>query len=142
MKESPLQSAIIKYLDLRGHYPKRLQSGALPKIVRTKYGWKKYFIKLGDPGTPDILCCVGGLFVAIEVKRDEKELKHWHGQWERFQKSRILVKSAARCIAQHGDMARVLQANGIHIACADLETLQREILKIERIAKRLFNKAT
>ena len=50
MLESGIQRKIIKWLESEGHYVARV-------------------IKAGKSGTPDLLVCVRGVFVALEVKR-------------------------------------------------------------------------
>ena len=49
MKEQDIQRKIIKWLESEGHY-----------VVKV--------ISASKAGVPDILCCVNGYFVAIEVK--------------------------------------------------------------------------
>ena len=50
MLESAVQSKIIKWLESEGHYVARV-------------------LKASKSGTPDLLACVDGKFVALEVKR-------------------------------------------------------------------------
>jgi len=68
VKESALQKQIMQYLN------------ALPGCKAVKYPAGYY----SRSGTPDILCCVEGQFIAIEVKTNtgltliqEKELCSW-----------------------------------------------------------------
>lgn len=49
MKESKIQKQIIDYLTSKGAY-----------VVKT--------IQTNRSGTPDLICCLNGLFIAIEVK--------------------------------------------------------------------------
>lgn len=62
MLESRIQRAIISYLESLGAY-----------VVNV--------VKAGKAGTPDIVCCVYGLFVGIEVKRpghEPRPLQEYH----------------------------------------------------------------
>ena len=54
MKEQDIQKKIIKYLESKGHY-----------VVKVQVASKA--------GVPDILTCVGGVFVGIEVKTPKTE---------------------------------------------------------------------
>lgn len=138
MKEKTLESAIKKWLELRGYYVKKINSGAAQK----NYNGKQYWIRLGEEGSPDLICCIGGLFVGIEVKKDKQELERWERQWQRYEQTMIAVKSSRRSIAQHLERGRLLKAGGVHLACADFEGLQRQILRIEEHLKTnsaLFN---
>lgn len=131
MREKVLESAIKEFLERRGYFVLKIHSGAAPM----QRGDVRYWIRLGDEGSPDLVCCIHGLFIAIEVKKDAKELGAWERQYERFQKTRVVVRSSRRSIAQHLAQERILKAGGIHIACCDFETLQRDVLEVERIAK-------
>lgn len=73
MKEAEIQAAILDYLRLKGHFFWRNNSGAF----KTERGG---FYRVGTPGAPDIIGCVDGKFVGLEVKTakgklsDEQEL--------------------------------------------------------------------
>lgn len=63
-EESQLVKACIQYLTLKGYLPIRNNSGMI--ILNEN---KKRAIKMGTPGSPDIIACEpGGKFVAIECK--------------------------------------------------------------------------
>lgn len=65
-KESDIQRAILGWLRLNGAVAVRVNSGG---FAGTHNG-KKRFVRMNDTaGCADILACVGGVFVAIEVKR-------------------------------------------------------------------------
>ena len=61
MREAELQSAILHYLRLKGHFFWRNNSGAF----KTERGG---FYRVGTAGAPDIIGCVEGKFVGLEVK--------------------------------------------------------------------------
>jgi hypothetical protein len=52
MKESAIVSAILRYL----------------KTVPDCFCWKQHGDAFGTAGLPDLICCIGGRFVAFEVK--------------------------------------------------------------------------
>lgn len=52
MKEADIVRAILKYL----------------KTVPECFAWKEHGGMYGTAGIPDIICCIGGKFVAFEVK--------------------------------------------------------------------------
>lgn len=67
LTEKELQRAILDYLRLLGGYAVRINSGA----VVGEYQGKRRFIKFNDsPGCPDVLVCLKGRFIGVEVKRD------------------------------------------------------------------------
>mgnify|MGYP000721058787 CR=1 FL=1 len=86
--EKDIQKSIIQYLQFAGCAVVRVNSGA----VAIK-GKRSRFIKFNDsPGCSDLLCCIEGRFVAIEVKRpaSRTEAKHLAEQQafqERIRKS-------------------------------------------------------
>lgn len=130
MREKELESAIIQYLQLRGYYAVGIKSG---KMLATYKGVTR-MIHLAPRGTPDIFCCIKGLFVAIEVKKDRDEMGRWERQWERFQKSRVLVASAEHSIEQHQAGEKVMAAGGIYIPCCDFDEFRTDVMEVEKIA--------
>lgn len=137
MLEKPLESALIRFLELRGYYARKIHSGGVRISQRTKTGWKTYMIKLAPEGTPDIFCCIRGLFVGIEVKKDAEELAEWERQWEKFQRTRVMKKSYERSVVQHVDHERVMKAGGIVLTVSSLDELQRDLREVEKIAERM-----
>jgi hypothetical protein len=61
VKEGAIQAAILDYLRLKGRFFWRNNSGAF----KTQHG---SFIRFGASGAPDIVGCVDGKFVGLEVK--------------------------------------------------------------------------
>ena len=58
MAEKEIVNAILKYL----------------KTVPDCFCWKEHGGMYGTAGIPDIVCCIGGRFVAFEVKTDKGRL--------------------------------------------------------------------
>lgn len=67
LKETDIQAAILDYLRLKGHFFWRNNSGAF----KTERGG---FYRVGTPGAPDIIGCVDGKFVGLEVKTPKGKL--------------------------------------------------------------------
>jgi hypothetical protein len=64
--EKDIQRQVLDYLALVGAWPVRINSGAM----QGTHAGKKWFMRMNSqPGCPDVLCCLGGRFVGIEVKR-------------------------------------------------------------------------
>lgn len=56
---------IIDYLNLRGHFVQRTNSGTM----QAEYNGRRRFIKMAQPGTADITgCSKSGKFIAVECK--------------------------------------------------------------------------
>lgn len=65
MKEMMLVKQIVDYLNYRGHFVQRTNSG----VVRTEYKGRTNVIRLAHAGTSDITgCSKDGRFIAIEAK--------------------------------------------------------------------------
>ena len=64
MKESDLLRLVMDYLAARKVFHFRNNSGAL----KTEKG---YYVRFGCQGSPDIICCIDGQFVGIELKGDK-----------------------------------------------------------------------
>ena len=58
MKEKDIVNAIIRYL----------------KTVPHAFCWKEHGGMYGTAGLPDIICCIGGRFIAFEVKTPSGKL--------------------------------------------------------------------
>jgi len=67
VKETEIQAAILDYLRLKGRFFWRNNSGAF----KTERGG---FYRVGTPGAPDIIGCVAGKFVGLEVKTAKGKL--------------------------------------------------------------------
>jgi hypothetical protein len=66
LKETQLVSQIIDFLNYRGHFVQRTNSGA---VRFTDANSRRHFIKLAHAGTADITgCSKDGRFIAIECK--------------------------------------------------------------------------
>lgn len=61
IREADVLAACLNLLRLRGVFYLRNNTGA------TKIGDR--YVRFGAPGSPDILACVNGRFVGVEVKR-------------------------------------------------------------------------
>lgn len=61
IREKDVLAACLNLLRIRGVFHLRNNTGA------TKIGGR--YIRFGSPGSPDIIACVKGRFVGIEVKR-------------------------------------------------------------------------
>lgn len=71
VSESDIQKQIIEYLNLKGHYVWRNNTGGTPYI----YKGKQRFIHYGKKGSSDILgVAKDGKIIAIEVKRPGNNL--------------------------------------------------------------------
>jgi hypothetical protein len=64
--EKDIQRTILDYLTLLGAFRVRINSGAMTG----EHKGRKRFMRFNDtPGCPDVLVCLDGRFVAVEVKR-------------------------------------------------------------------------
>ena len=67
MRETEIQGAILNYLRLKGRFFWRNNSGAF----KTERGGLD---RVGTPGAPDIIGCVDGKFVGLEVETAKGKL--------------------------------------------------------------------
>lgn len=85
-KEGVVVKSIIWYIKILWWRAQRINSWQVTVPGR---GGKFYKVKLCDEGTPDIIACINGRFIGIEVKRDEVEKAKWlkenqkRYQWEK-----------------------------------------------------------
>jgi len=126
MSESDVQKAILDYLQYSGHYAQRINSGAAFGTYKNKGGAEKVWkIKGADAGTPDILACINGKFVGLEVKADEKVKKAWQKKVELFQKTSFPSDYHRREINQYKAIERIKKAGGeAYVVCSLDEVIQ------------------
>lgn len=74
MKEADVQKAIIDFIRYKGGWVVKVPAGAAMRFR----GDQKYFVRLAEAGTPDLVACYKGQFIAIEVKRDTTAVGAWH----------------------------------------------------------------
>lgn len=115
MKEKAIENQILIWLRYNGFYAQKVQSGALMKSYTSKQGTKHYRINLADEGTPDILACIRGKFVGIEIKKDLKEIQKWEKELD--QRSR----------AQHHQQSLIRESGGITLVVCSVEDLETDL---------------
>jgi hypothetical protein len=74
VKETEIQAAILDYLRLKGRFFWRNNSGAF----KTERGG---FYRVGLAGSPDIIGCVDGKFIGLEVKTEKGKLSEHQEQF-------------------------------------------------------------
>lgn len=77
ISEADIQRSTLDFLKKRGIMAWRNNTGM---AAGERKGGKKFFIRYGTPGSPDIIAVIGGYFVGIE-------LKGAGGRWEDDQKA-------------------------------------------------------
>ena len=76
INEKLVEKSIMKRLRIKGHYCQKVHSW----IIKTWQGKRTRRVHLADKWTPDLLACVAGRFVWIEMKKDSKEVEKWNKQ--------------------------------------------------------------
>ena len=128
--EKDLESSIIEYLRARGFYCQKVHSGAM----FVKKGPLTYKVKLADQGTPDILACIHGRFVGIEVKVSKEEQEEWERQWDKYLATNQFKVSWERSIYQHQQHNAIRDGNAKWevIVCSSVEELHQDIEQLLR----------
>lgn len=118
---------MLAYLHAIGVYAVKVHSGAMRKAYGRRDGTTtEHWIKLAPEGTPDILACIHGKFVAIELKRDEKAVRAWDRAYERAIVGR-LTKENVRAMVQHQCHDAIRECGGVVIVCSSISELQADI---------------
>lgn len=126
MKEKLIETQIKNWLRHNGAWVQKVHSGAMRKVYTRRRGAnagfsREHWVKLADRGTPDLLACVNGHFVAIEVKKDAKEIETWKKKAE----------TDPRSIVQHAQHHAIKAAGGRVIVVYSVEGLQRALEELE-----------
>lgn len=125
MKEKSVETQIIMFLRYQGFWVQKVHSGMMKKSYAYRRGERRgaersHWIHLADQGTPDLLACIHGKFVAIEVKKDAKEIAKWERTAETDQRS----------AAQHAQQENIRQAGGITLVCCSVEEVEADLREL------------
>lgn len=125
MREKVIETHCIAWLRTAGFYVQKVHSGAMTKAYTRKTGVgrgssKMYKVKMADEGTPDLLACIKGKFVAIEVKATEAEIAKWRRQKE----------TNRRSFNQHYQQELIQDAGGITLIVCNVEQLIQDLKEL------------
>lgn len=124
MTENDVKSSIIDYIRSIGGYCQRVNSGSVFGEYETKGGeFKRRRLKLADPGTPDIVACINGHFVGIEVKKDAKAIGKWQNQIANYYKTNKLSKYNQGAMHQLWEGEKITKAKGVCIMTNSIDRL-------------------
>ena len=119
--EKSTEKTIVNRIESKGIWIQKIHSW---KIIIAPPKQKRRKMDLADKWTPDILCCIDGRFVSIEVKKDEEKcqdrMKLYHRYiaktgWEIVVHEQVLPKSYDRQEAQIEHKISIENNNGLHI---------------------------
>jgi len=126
MSEKEIEKSIIEYIFALGAWATKVQSGA---IIKKSKGGKPYKITLATAGTPDILACVKGKFVGIEVKKNAKEVEKW--QVYPLGLSGKKIKYNARTFNQKEQAGQINKSEGAFILCSSVDEVERDLKTLD-----------
>lgn len=99
-KEKQIENDIVQIIRMYGHYAEAVQSGSKVVSYKDKNGKTKYHkITFCSEGTPDILACIHGVFVGIEVKKSNEEVQK---RLNSNQRRELMQKHHAKLINDSG----------------------------------------
>lgn len=121
MKEKVIETQIKSYIRMIGGYVTKVHSGALMKSYKRKNGTSQaYKIKLADEGTPDLIACIHGKFIAIEVKKDQKEVDKWERTKDVDRRSAV----------QHMQQEAIRYSGGVTLTVCSVEDLEADLREL------------
>lgn len=119
--ENQVQKTILDFLELKGIYAIRVQSGS----AFGSYGGNQWRIKMAPRGTPDIVVCHNGRFIGIEVKKDEKAVKTWHRKVDNYKKTSLIPSYCQREIDQYKASLKIKENGGEFYVVCSIEEVQK-----------------
>lgn len=122
MKEKAIETQIKNFFRYHGGWIQKVHSGLMKKSYAYRKGKRKgmersHWMHLADQGTPDLIGCLSGKFIAIEVKKDMKEI----AKWEKT------AKTDRRSAAQHAQQRRIREAGGVTLVVASVEEVENDL---------------
>lgn len=124
MTEKEIEKSIIMWLQNQGFWAVKVQSGA---IYQKEHG-RVYKITLAPAGTPDVLACIKGKFIGIEVKKNDYEVEKWfrYPLGKRGKK----LKPDKRIEDQKHHRELIRNSGGIHVVCAGVDELRDDLASV------------
>jgi len=128
-KEKLIETAIMQFVRYSGGWCQKINSGSMMAGYTRKgrgggaTGFRQYKVKLADAGTPDLICCIRGKFVSIEVKKDNEEIEKW----------RKTAETDLRSSRQHAQQDLIRQAGGFTLIACSVEQVEQGLKKLNLI---------
>ena len=119
--EKELEALVKNYLASIGAYQIKVQSGKIMQSYQGKQRW----IHLAKAGTPDLVFCIKGRFVAIELKKDKNQVEKW--ELYPLGKRGMMVKHDKRIEAQKHHRGLIRDAGGVHILACSVEEIDQKL---------------
>jgi hypothetical protein len=120
-RERAIETAIKNFIFLHGGYITKCQSGVIPR----EYKGRTHMIHMGERGTPDMIGCLNGRFLGVEVKRDEKEVQKWLAYPLGLRGKPI--ERNLRNEAQKETSKRIREAGGVFAVVCSVEELEQDL---------------
>jgi hypothetical protein len=119
--EKKIEKNIVNYIQSIGWWVEQLQSW---KII-TRKGWYSLFMNLCSEGTPDIISLYKWKFIAIEVKKDQKQVNAWKNIETKYNDCwEMKFKSWKRTVSQVNHKKKILECWGIHLITCDIDEVK------------------
>ena len=122
MKEKQIEKQIIDYIFAMGFWVTKVQAGSLVKSYKDrKTGITRFHkIQLAVMGVPDLIACIHGKFIAIEVKKDQKEIEKW----------KRTKDTDRRSAAQHNQQEAIRYSGGVTLVVCSVEDLEKDLREL------------
>ncbi len=130
MNEKEVENQIKNWLRYQGFWVQKVQSGVIQQKYKTG---KQRFIHLAEAGTPDLIACINGRFVGIEVKKDEKTVEAWHKKVKNYLKFPIKKPSNARESNQYIQHEKIRKSGGIAIVAGSIDQAEKQLKSLNII---------
>lgn len=115
--EKKIETSIVKFLRSKWAWVEQLQSW---QALIKKWPYTN-MMKLCTNWTPDIIAFYNDKFIAIEVKKDQKEVDSWIKKENRYKDTWELPKSYIRELNQIQHKHKIMENWWIHILTCDLD---------------------
>lgn len=127
--EKAIEKQCIELLRIRGIWCQKVHSGALMVAA----GPARYRVNLADQGTPDIIACVKGRMLGIEVKDSPEECARWRRVIQSYlatgddDHTRTIKPSWEREVCQYLQHELIRKAGGEVILCCSVDELIQDM---------------
>lgn len=128
-REKDIEKMCIEILRIKGAWCQKIHSGEMYVAA----GPARYRVKLADQGTPDIIACVDGRMIGVEVKDSPEECDRWWRVIDAYlatgdsERTRTMKKSWEREVLQYLQHELIRKAGGEVSICSSPEELLADI---------------
>lgn len=127
--EKDVLKGIIGYLSYYKIWWERMNSGSILSGDKEKGNFRA--VRLAKKGCPDLVCCIKGMLIGIETKRDKEEYDNWIRIVNEYKKTKEIKKSWQHVIDQYLYALDMVNSGAEYVLTYSTDHLHEELTRIK-----------